>query len=49
MRPQQLFWFTIIRAEAQIVNACKAVNVSVHDHIIIEKSEYYSFKTNMLL
>ena len=61
MRPQQLFWFTIIRAgsakpsssdielTAQIVNACKAVNVSVHDHVIIGKSEYYSFKTNMLL
>ena len=34
---------------AQIVNACKTVNVSVHDHVIIGKGEYYSFKTNMLL
>jgi DNA repair protein RadC len=33
----------------QIVNACKTVNVSVHDHVIIGKGEYYSFKTNMLL
>ncbi len=32
-----------------IVNACKTVNVSVHDHVIIGKGEYYSFKTNMLL
>jgi len=38
-----------IELTAQIVNACKAVNVSVHDHVIIGKSEYYSFKTNMLL
>lgn len=34
---------------AQIVNACKTVNVLVHDHVIIGKGEYYSFKTNMLL
>lgn len=34
---------------AQIVNACKTVNVTVHDHVIIGKGEYYSFKTNMLL
>ena len=33
----------------QIVNACKTVNVSVHDHVIIGKGEFYSFKTNMLL
>jgi DNA repair protein RadC len=32
-----------------IVNACKTVNVNVHDHVIIGKGEYYSFKTNMLL
>lgn len=32
-----------------IVNACKTVNVSVHDHVIIGKGEYYSFKTHMLL
>ena len=38
-----------IELTAQIVNACKAVHVSVHDHVIIGKSEYYSFKTNMLL
>lgn len=33
----------------QIVNACKTINVNVHDHVIIGKDEYYSFKTNMLL
>ena len=33
-----------IELTAQIVNACKAVNVSVHDHVIIGKSEYYSLK-----
>jgi DNA repair protein RadC len=33
----------------QIVNACKTVNVSIHDHVIIGKGEYYSFKTHMLL
>jgi DNA repair protein RadC len=34
---------------AQIVNACKTVNVTVHDHVIIGNNEYYSFKSNMLL
>lgn len=34
---------------SQIVSACKTVNISVHDHVIIGKGEYYSFKTNLLL
>ncbi len=34
---------------AQIVSACKTVNVTVHDHVIIGGNEYYSFKSNMLL
>ena len=38
-----------IELTMQIVNACKTVNVGVHDHVIIGKSGYYSFKTNMLL
>jgi len=33
----------------QIVNACKTVNVTVHDHVIIGGGNYYSFKSNMLL
>ena len=33
----------------QIVNACKTVNVAVHDHVIIGGGDYYSFKSNMLL
>jgi DNA repair protein RadC len=34
---------------AQIVNACKIVNVTVHDHVIIGSGNYYSFKSNLLL
>jgi DNA repair protein RadC len=33
----------------QIINACKTVNVTVHDHVIIGGNEYYSFKSNMLI
>lgn len=33
----------------QIVNACKTINVTVHDHVIIGNGNYYSFKSNMLL
>jgi DNA repair protein RadC len=32
-----------------IVAACTLVNVQVHDHVIIGKGTYYSFKTEMLL
>ncbi|MBW1279588.1 JAB domain-containing protein, partial [Escherichia coli] len=32
-----------------IVETCKAVNISVHDHVIIGNNDHYSFKTNMLL
>ena len=38
-----------IQLTKQIVDACKAVNVTVHDHVIIGNNDYYSFKTNMLL
>lgn len=34
---------------SQIVNACKVINVAVHDHVIISSEDYYSFKSNMLL
>ena len=33
----------------QIISACKTINVTVHDHVIICDNEYYSFKSNMLL
>ena len=33
----------------QIINACNIINVTVHDHVIIGGSNYYSFKSNMLL
>ena len=33
----------------KIVESCKSVNITVHDHVIIAGSTYYSFKTNMLL
>ncbi|MGI4775409.1 MAG: RadC family protein [Janthinobacterium lividum] len=33
----------------KIVETCRSVNVAVHDHVIIAGSEYYSFKSNMLL
>lgn len=33
----------------EIVHACKTINVTVHDHVIVGKNEIYSFKSNMLL
>ncbi|RYE06054.1 MAG: JAB domain-containing protein [Rickettsiaceae bacterium] len=33
----------------KIVETCKSVNVTVHDHVIIADGQYYSFKSNMLL
>lgn len=33
----------------EIVSGCKAVNVTVHDHVIVTKNQFYSFKSNMLL
>jgi DNA repair protein RadC len=38
-----------IELTTQIVSACKTINVTVHDHVIIGNNEYYSFKSNMLL
>lgn len=38
-----------IELTTQIINACKVINVQVHDHVIIGGGTYYSFKSNMLL
>ena len=32
-----------------IANACKTIGVLVHDHVIICKNDFYSFKSNLLL
>lgn len=32
-----------------IMQACAGVGVSVHDHIIIARDEFYSFKSNLLI
>ena len=34
---------------AQIVSACKTIGVLVHDHVIICKNDFYSFKAHSLL
>lgn len=33
----------------EIVKACGTISVKVHDHVIICKNDFYSFKSNMLL
>lgn len=33
----------------KIVNACKAVDIKVHDHIIVARNKIFSFKTENLL
>jgi DNA repair protein RadC len=33
----------------RIVETCSAVNIAVHDHVIIGNNMYYSFKSNLLL
>jgi DNA repair protein RadC len=38
-----------INVTKQIMEACKTVNVSIHDHIIVTNKEIYSFKSNLLL
>ena len=38
-----------ISLTGQIVNACETIGVTVHDHVIICKNDFYSFKSNMLL
>ena len=38
-----------VNLTTQIVNACNAININVHDHVIIGNDNYYSFKSNLLL
>lgn len=38
-----------IELTSKIVEAANAVNITVHDHVIIAGNEYYSFKSNILL
>lgn len=38
-----------IELTKHIIQACKAINVIVHDHVIITKNDFFSFKTNMLM
>lgn len=38
-----------IEVTKKIVVACEAVNINVHDHVIVSSTEYFSFKSNMLL
>jgi DNA repair protein RadC len=38
-----------INVTKQIIEACRTVNISIHDHIIVTSSEIYSFKSNLLL
>ena len=33
----------------QIMEACKTVGISIHDHVIVTSTEIYSFKSNLLL
>ena len=33
----------------QIMEACKTVSISIHDHVIVTSNEIYSFKSNLLL
>lgn len=32
-----------------IIDACNTINVTVHDHVIISKNNFYSFKSNLLI
>lgn len=38
-----------IQMTKKIIDACLAVSVIVHDHVIVGGSNYYSFKSNMLI
>jgi DNA repair protein RadC len=33
----------------KIIDACATINVQVHDHVIVTKDSFYSFKSNMLI
>jgi DNA repair protein RadC len=38
-----------IAVTKQIMEACKTVNISIHDHVIVTNKDIYSFKSNLLL
>lgn len=38
-----------INLTQQIADACATVNVIIHDHVIITRNKFYSFKSNLLL
>lgn len=38
-----------IEVTRQVVNACKAMNIAVHDHYIIGRGKHYSFRSHGLL
>lgn len=38
-----------IQLTNKILEACKAMNILLHDHIIVAKDGFYSFKSNLLL
>ncbi len=38
-----------IQLTNKILEACKAMNILLHDHIIVAKEGFYSFKSNLLL
>ena len=38
-----------IEMTRSVIAVCKAVDIEVHDHIIICKSDFYSFKKNLLI
>jgi DNA repair protein RadC len=40
---------TDIEMTKKIIDACATINVQIHDHVIVTKDEFYSFKSNMLI
>lgn len=38
-----------VNLTVEIIRACKTISVAVHDHVIICKDDFFSFKSNMLL
>jgi DNA repair protein RadC len=38
-----------ISVTRQIMEACRTINITIHDHVIVTSDEIYSFKSNLLL
>ncbi len=38
-----------IELTSLIAKACNVVNVTLHDHVIVTKNQFYSFKSNLLI